>query len=113
MNNVTSTVAAYLELLEVPEGRPRREAWTRQYEAAHPDAFAKYYENWGSTDRRSYAADQVSTIAPILRERETRARSLVDAVTRDFMGGSAVAARSACGAPGWWQHIERLGDRFP
>jgi hypothetical protein len=86
LNEVTSTVAAYLELLEVPEGEPRREAWTRQYEAAHPDVFAKYYGNWGSRDRRSHAADRVSRIAPIIRERETRARGLVDAVARDFVG---------------------------
>lgn len=78
-----STVGDYLGLLEVPEGVPRRAAWVDRYEAAHPAVFARYYENWGNTRRRDQAADAVSQLAPVIRQREVGARSLVTRAGRD------------------------------
>lgn len=76
---LTTTTAAYLRLLDVPEGQPRRDAWALRYEAAHADIFNVYYDGRGDVARRHQAADEVATVARELPERETRAGDLVHA----------------------------------
>lgn len=74
---LTTTTAAYLRLLDVPEGQPRRDAWALRYEAAHADIFDVYYDGRGDVARRHQAADEVATVARELPEREIRAGDLV------------------------------------
>lgn len=80
-----STVPEYLQLLEVPEGEPRRAAWVDDYEAAHPAVFATYYRSWGNPDGRAAAADAVSQLAKVIPQREARARSLVERAGQDLV----------------------------
>jgi hypothetical protein len=84
MLRITSTVGAYLELLQVPAGDARVAAWTAQYEAAHSEIFEVYYQAWGKHERRSWAADQIDRAASFIGWREKRTRQLVEETVRNF-----------------------------
>jgi len=74
---VTSTVDAYLGLAAISDESRRRTAWTDSYEAAHQGIFETYYQGWGKRERSLEAAGDVPRLAPVVRDVEVRARSLV------------------------------------
>lgn len=81
---VLSTVDAYLQLLEIPEGEARRRAWVTDYEAVHPAVFQTYYSGWGDREQRDAAADDVTALAATIRRREARATTVVERAGRDL-----------------------------
>jgi hypothetical protein len=81
---VTSTVDAYLGLAAIRDDNRRRAAWTENYEAAHRGIFETYYQGWGKRERSLEAAGDVPLLAPVVRDVEVRARSLVARTERAF-----------------------------
>jgi hypothetical protein len=81
---LTSTVPAYLALAAVEDDVRRAEAWTEQYEAAHPEVFATYHRSWGRHERCLAAAADVPRLAPTLPAVEARAHGLVEQVEGAF-----------------------------
>ena len=79
---ILSTVPDYLRLAAAAD---RGSAWSRSYEAAHPDVFAVYYREWGDPRHRAAAAEAVDATAPLVQEREQRARALLEQVTEDLV----------------------------
>lgn len=77
MVRVVSTVAEFQELAEISSD-DRERAWVERYEAGHSSLFASYYSSWGDPHARAAAAARVPALAPLLPERETRARRLVE-----------------------------------
>lgn len=82
---VQSTVPSYLQLLRIPAGAARRQAWHEFYEAAHPSIFESYYSDWGNPDGRDEAADRVAELAPLVKEREARAAAAVARAGQDLV----------------------------
>jgi hypothetical protein len=80
---VTSTVPEYVALAGVPDDG-RAAAWTREYEAAHPEIFRTYHSSWGRHERCVAAAADVPQLAPGMPAVERRARDLIEVAERSF-----------------------------
>lgn len=78
MSQVISTVPAYLALAAAADDGCSEAAWVECYEARHPAIFESYYSAWGDRSARAAAAARVRTLAPLIPQREARARDLVE-----------------------------------
>src|SRR3984957_12482505 len=81
---LVSTVAEYQRLAKIEDHASRLQAWTADYEAAHPDVFSVYYSSYSDPSHRDSAVAEVARIAPLVRERETRAEALARKTEQEF-----------------------------
>jgi hypothetical protein len=73
---LTSTVAEYQRLAKIEDHASRLQAWTADYEAAHPDVFNVYYSSYSDPSHRDSAVAEVARISLLVREWEARAEAL-------------------------------------